>query len=153
MASSRPPYKRTLSGDEIAIARSRLAERWGIGRSHYWYPLSETTHPLTVEFPLVAVAVAKNSYLSFGVDLHDEASLYRKIRSFLDRRGVERVYEIWEEGDSFLLDLSLAEFRYGTGMEGYWFDEANDWVVYCSHENSVTLAGAIAEIVPKFRPA
>jgi hypothetical protein len=102
---------------------------------------------------VVAVAVAENPYLPFGVDLHDEVSLYRKIRSFLDRRGVKRVYEMWENGDSFLLDLSLAEFRYGTGMEGYWFAEANDWVVYCSHESSVTLAGAIAEIVPKFRPA
>ena len=27
------------------------------------------------------------------------------------------------------------------------FDESDDWVVYCSHESSITLAGTLARIV------
>lgn len=64
----------------------------------------------------------------------------------LERRGVERVFEIREHGECYQLDLALAEFRYGPGLEGYWFDETDDWVVYCSHEHSLTLAGSIAEV-------
>jgi hypothetical protein len=142
----RPPYKRTLPSEEVAAARKLLSEKWGI-TSGYWYPLSDTTHPLMAHFPLVAVALSKHEWLPPELAIHDEQALDLKIRSFLDRRGVKRVFELWEDGQSYFLDLALAEFRYGTGMEGYWFDEANDWVIYCSHEGSVTLAGEIAAII------
>ncbi|MEJ0060753.1 MAG: hypothetical protein WDM79_14765 [Terricaulis sp.] len=151
MVASGNPYRRTLSQEELAFAQKTLTERWGI-TTHYWYPLTESTHPLTAKFPLVAVSLDKRAYLPAGLEVHDEKALYRKIRSFLDRRGVKRVFEIWEHGESYSLDLSLAAFRYGPGLEGYWFDEASDWLVYCSHESSVTLAGAIAEIVAPPKP-
>lgn len=146
MSSPRPPYKRTLPHEEVAAARKMLGEKWGI-TSSYWYPLSDTTHPLTADFSLVAVALSKHEWLPPELEVHDGRALDRKIRSFLDKRGVKRVFELWEDGHSYFLDLALAQFRYWTGMEGYWFDEANNWVVYCSHEGSVTLAGEIASII------
>ncbi len=149
MAASAEPYRRVLSQEELAQANDTLADRWGIATVGYWYPLSETPHPLTAKFPLVAVSLDANWHAGPGLETYDEKELYRKIRSFLDRRGVQSVFEIWEDGDCYLLSLPLAAFRYG-GFEGFWFDETNDWLVYCSHEGSVTLAGAIAEIVAPY---
>ena len=48
------------------------------------------------------------------------------------------------------LDLELFEPVY-TGAEGSWTDSSFDWLVYASHESSVTVAGA--RLLPAFQQA
>jgi hypothetical protein len=46
------------------------------------------------------------------------------------------------------IDLALLEPVY-TGAEGYWTDASLNWLVYASHESSVTVAGQ--RLLPLFQ--
>jgi hypothetical protein len=35
------------------------------------------------------------------------------------------------------------------GEEGFWFDKSFDWLIYSSHESSITLAGLILPEIKK----
>jgi hypothetical protein len=138
-----------LTSNEVELARTNLLERWGIPRSGYWYPVSAASLKEKVQFHRIAVAIHDNPLgLPDGLKILPQQDVETRIREFLGKRGVKRVFELREDGDSYQVDLSLAEFMYTSpGLEGFWFDESDDWVVYCSHESSITLAGTIASIV------
>lgn len=63
---------------------------------------------------------------------------------------MSRVWELRElETDTNKeIDLALLEPVY-TGAEGYWTDASLDWLVYASHESSVTVAGE--RLLPELR--
>jgi hypothetical protein len=57
--------------------------------------------------------------------------------------GVARLWELPESSDDgeYELDLELFAPIY-TGSEGMWFDASETWMVFASHEGSVTISGA-----------
>jgi hypothetical protein len=52
--------------------------------------------------------------------------------------GTERVIEVTEEGEATELGLGLVEFD---GSETFWCTQALDWLVYASHEATLSVAG------------
>ena len=122
------PFRRTLTQAERLGWRDHLGRTWNAGRG-YWYPLNgrlpEAEH-------LVAVA----SELHAGCRMAE-------LRDAMAERGVRRVFELREHDvdASAELDVALFDPVY-TMSEGYWFDRSSDWLVYASHENTVTVAGA-----------
>lgn len=48
------------------------------------------------------------------------------------------------------LDLEIFEPAY-TGAEGFWTDRSFDWLIYASHEGSLTVAGR--QLLPAFQQA
>jgi hypothetical protein len=122
------PFRRVLTGDQSEAIWSRLRERWQIG-GDYWYPLTDCALPCVVAFDSHA----------FG-----EAVPLDRLRSILARRGEERIWELREYGPEYEQDLSLLEPWYN-GAEGYWSSGSLDWILYASHENSVTAGGWLLE--------
>jgi hypothetical protein len=126
MAIERLPYRRVLTTDESKAIWSRLRSRWEI-RDGYWYPLADCKLPAVVAFKTNA----------FG-----EALAYERLRHVLAARGIERLWELRECGPEYEEDLSLFEPFYN-GAEGYWSSGDLDWIVYASHESSVTVGGSL----------
>lgn len=129
MASSR-----ILSKSVAEAAWASLTRTWDIPPGgDCWFPLSPTASPAVIAFEAPAF------YAALGAEW---------LRSVLAARGVERVLHFPELDRVPPAEVPLAEaaFRYeGLPGEGYWCDagaERKDWLVYASHEGSVTLGGA-----------
>jgi hypothetical protein len=120
-------YRRVMSEIEENAIRERLKERWGI-EPGYWFPLSDD-RPDDVE--------------AFQ-DKHFESEVgTEKLVSLLQARGVTRVWEIGEGNRRYEVDVSHIEpyYFYGGGEECFWGDDSFDWIIYASHEGSITIGG------------
>ena len=58
----------------------------------------------------------------------------------LEARRIERVWALREYGPEYMEDLALFE-PYYNGAEGFWSSGDLDWIIYASHERSVTVGG------------
>jgi hypothetical protein len=59
----------------------------------------------------------------------------------LAESGIERVWELREYGPEYEIDLWLLEPSY-TGAEGFWTPDDMDWLIYASHESTITVTGS-----------
>jgi hypothetical protein len=123
-AIERLPYRRVLSSVESQSIWSCLRTRWQIPEG-YWYPLAECKLP---------------DILALKARAFDEAVAYERLRDILAARGIERVWELREYGPEYEEDLELFEPQYN-GAEGYWSSGDLNWIIYASHESSVTVGG------------
>ncbi len=124
-----PPllYERTMDRAESEAVWRGLAERWG---DSLGYPLTqgaETRSPAE----LIACDAA-----AFERALPPE-----QVRALLAAQGVERVWELTETAPDRDLDLGLVG-PFGDNSETHWTSESLDWMLYASHENSLTVDGA-----------
>jgi hypothetical protein len=124
------PYQRVLSQSESESVWSHLRERWQI-TDGYWFPLAECSLPDIAAFQ----------------DRHfNEFCSSFSLINLLLSRGVSRVWELREYGPEYEQDVSLFDPHYN-GAEGYWSSGDLGWVVYASHESSITVGGwLLAEI-------
>lgn len=118
------PFRRVLAKDESGAIWSRLRDRWQIPEG-YWYPLNSCTVP-DVE--------------AFDEHAFNDSVSPERLQGILRLRGVERVWEFREFGPEYEQDLSLFDPCYN-GAEGYWSSDSLNWIVYASHEGSVTIGG------------
>jgi hypothetical protein len=134
------PFRRALSAEESKRIWSELKTRWGL-EGFYWYPLDR---PDIAEPPLDALAL--------GAEPFFDPETQTRLRKVLAAIGVTRLWELRElDTDADCeLDLELFEPIY-TGAEGFWTDRSFDWLIYASHESSVTVAGA--RLMPAFKRA
>jgi hypothetical protein len=130
------PYRRCLREVEERRLRARLAQVWGIA-DHYWYPLAETRRP---------------DVLALQAPAFDRAIGGPGLQRIVGGWGVRRVWELREYAGSYELELSELMPHY-TGAEGYWTAVGKEWIVYASHESSVTVGGsALVEAVQQAWP-
>jgi hypothetical protein len=129
-AAAVPPLGHRLVLSQSARLRTgtRLRERRAVDpRRRCWYPLrAEPT-------PSDALALQQDwFYAEMGVEA---------LREALRRHGVARVWELNESrlDPEYEMDTSLCGFE---GIETYWSSHELDWLVYVSHESSITFAGA-----------
>jgi hypothetical protein len=128
-------YRRTLDPDTVRFWRQSIAMTWG-APDGYWYPLGDKTHP---------------SLVALGLHGIGEIALQERIGRFFSDNAVARVIELREFGEGYELDASAAVLSYTDG-EGFWTAAGGDWIVYCSHEGTITFGGKIAdEIGPEYR--
>jgi hypothetical protein len=124
------PYRRVLSPSEADSLWSRLRGRWDITNKS-WFPLAHCARPDIVAFQ----------------DRHfnDFCSVFNLV-DLLAARGISRVWELRECGPEYEQDVSLFD-PYYNGAEGFWSAGDLDWIVYASHESSITVGGwLLAEI-------
>jgi hypothetical protein len=121
-------YRRVLLSEESGAVWNRLRSTWGITRGAYWYPLdrSRAEKPDGVE--------------DFDAPGFSESVPLPTLRNLLTDHGDERIWELREYGPEYKLDLSAFEPNCN-GVEGYWCSERMDWVIYASHESSITIGG------------
>src|SRR5207253_8911353 len=98
---------------------------WGIVETYYWVTLGECEGK-DVE--------------AFQAPYFDEEIGPEKLRAMLQSHGVERVWELREYVPEYELELSAFEPYYNLA-EGYWCSEQMDWILYASHESSITIGG------------
>lgn len=132
------PYRRTLSEVERTLLWEDLREKWGIG--DFWYPLTDAKPADTEAF--------MDDY--FAAEVGIEA-----LKAILRARGIERIFELreFDHSPEYQLDIEGFNPAYTINGEGYWFAADMDWVIYASHENSITIAGEwLLEEIKKIWP-
>jgi hypothetical protein len=123
------PFRRALSFAESENLRSRLKKVWNIGDG-YWFPLREGPIPPNV--------------IAFHTEYFKKMDGAKLLRERLAERGVVRAFEVQEFGPDEPdneIEISILNPSYFWGGEQYCTDERLDWVVYASHESSITVAG------------
>ena len=130
------PFARELSQGEAADLWERVARKWELKHNH-WYPIYGPPRPANA--------------LAFLAEMFEANVTPTKLRSILRDHGVERFFLFSEfspigiQGGLPELEmaLELLEPRYGqaAGGEGYWFSIEMDWLIYASHESSITVGG------------
>jgi hypothetical protein len=121
------PFRRVLKEEHSKQLWEELRNTWGIDGS-YWFPLKEGPIPPHV--------------LAFHTDYFREISGAALLREALEKRGISTVFQIHEFGDPhYEVELGIFEPSYRDGGEQYSTSKQADWVVYASHESSITVCG------------
>jgi hypothetical protein len=121
------PYRRVMSESKRRRVARELSQRWQADPSrHYW-------HPLWVEAVPAGVFAAQDWYFHKDVGA-------ATLQGILLRHGIARVWQISPGRVPPALELHprLCTF---SGTEVYWSSRELDWLVYTSHEASITFAG------------
>jgi hypothetical protein len=136
--------KKVLNEDEINIYKDSLKSIWE-REKHYWYPLERCNRTDLISF--------KSSY----VDTDEKVEYFINL---LKQHSVKMVIEIWENDDGHTFEINNCIVQnafwrsndYFWNNEGYWFDDRSDWIIYISHEETITFGGdwIIKEIKSKW---
>jgi len=123
------PFRRVIGVDESKNLWNQLKIVWNIGEGS-WFPLRDGPIPPSV--------------MTFHVEYYEKMDGLRLLHEALMRRSISRVFELHEfdpdEPDNEI-ELSILKPAYLWGGEQYCTDKNVDWVVYASHESSITIAG------------
>lgn len=120
------PLRRVLGKEELQQLWETVNARWEVNPGHYWWPLREGPQPLDV--------------IAFHTDWFDGEKV-AILRAELISHGVDRIRELREFGE-WGCEQGIGRFEPTyNGEEGYWTSAELDWLVYASHESSITLAG------------
>jgi hypothetical protein len=114
------PYKRKLSKEESNHLRDILKCKWSFNGS-YWFPLQGDFKN--------AVFISKASI--------DEQQL-KEITGFIKNLSQDHAYIIAEDLVDYEIEKSLIDID---GYEEFVFDSTNSWIVYSSHEGTISFAG------------
>lgn len=121
------PHRRFLRKDESERLWNGLRKAWNIGEG-YWFPLKEGTPPPNI--------------LAFHTDYFQSIDGQRTLRDALEIRDVSNVFLLHEFGNpEYEVELGIFEPGYRDGGEQYSTSEHADWIVYASHELSMTIGG------------
>jgi hypothetical protein len=118
--------RRVFGKEELNQAWHRLDEGWDVKLHHHWWPLREGEPPQNV--------------IAFHEDWFDRDKI-AALRELLVGHGVDQVWELREFGEWGCEQPTMAIEPSYTGEEGYWMSSKVDWLIYVSHESSITLAG------------
>ena len=120
-------YSRELSKEEMDQLFKRLTIRWDIS-NHYWFPLYDTT---------------AQSIIAFDSEAYEKEFGHKNLRIILrEIIGLKEIIEIRElKYKGFVVKTETFEPSYEGIGEGYWFDSNMEWIIYCSHEGSITFGG------------
>jgi hypothetical protein len=123
------PYRRVIDDVESKQFWHQLQRVWGIGSGH-WFPLKQCPVPPNV--------------FAFHDDYFDKIDGVALLQNALQAHGIRKVFQLHEFGPpepEYEIDLSIFVPTYGSGGEQYSTSGLSDWVVYASHESSVTICG------------
>ncbi len=130
------PYRRVLSIAESDHIWSSLGSTWSIPARSYWYPLCETS--------------VANIEAFKAKDFHESVPAQALSRK-LAHLKVECVWELREYGPEYVEDVELFDPFYN-GAEGVWTAPGYAWVIYASHESTITVAGTLLSEIKHMWP-
>ena len=119
---------REVEGSERDQLMLRLGNEWSV-KGSYWYPISginEEKRPVHTE--------------AFQAKYFEQELTHNTLRQIFATRGITTLFEMRENGEMAEIELIQLHPFY-TGLEGFWFTEKLDWLIYASHESSVTVGG------------
>lgn len=116
-----------LDSTKADFLKERIESTWDITQ-HYWYPLYKCT---------------RSDVLAFNDDYIEgiEAKI-RDVRHILLKLNYDSAYEMNEDRLVWLIDTdSLVPAMGKDNDERFWFSEDMSWIIYASHEGSITFGG------------
>lgn len=117
------PFRRVLSPPEADALDRAFAARWGT-----WYG----GWPSRADLP---------PHLTLHAEVMEHLPVLDAVRAFFAARAIARVFHLCEFGDSYERDSADTDVSYD-GREGRWFATDAPWMIYASHESSITFGGA-----------
>jgi hypothetical protein len=131
------PFRRTLGSEEHMQLHHAFTQSWGT-----WYGGSVDRNPS--QSPVVTLHVAAMK----------EPESYDALRAVLIERGIPRLFELREHGTGFEIETNIAAFTYN-GAEGFWTSADFGWMVYASHESSISFGSSwlvehMRSLIPEF---
>lgn len=128
-----------LKEEESKRIRLELKRVWHIDEG-YWFPLKRGPIPAHI--------------LAFHTDYFRSIAGQQLVRKELEKRNVSTVFLLHEFGDpEYEIDLGIFEPGYRDGGEQYSTSKQMDWMIYASHESSITICGQwLTEIFPELHP-
>ncbi|MCG7408345.1 hypothetical protein MH117_13010 [Paenibacillus sp. ACRRX] len=123
--------QKVIIPEEVSRNLRKDMERvWDIGQP-YWYPLFDCSREDLIAFD--------SEYIESEEKLND-------IIAMLTHHGVEQVIEFLETGETFNIQVSnlYPYYCYNgdlSGGEGFWTSQSMDWIIYASHEGTITFGG------------
>lgn len=108
----------------------KLKSTWDI-KKRYWYPLEKCV---------------RNDVISFDSEYINKSAKISFIKSILEEHDVVKLYEFREHGLAYEID-NISDYTlwqsddYFMCNEGFWFDDTMSWIIYKSHEDSITFGG------------
>lgn len=130
------PYTRVLPPEEAQEIWGSVEGAWRLRRREPWYPLAGARRPDIEAFQAPCLLRS----LTPG-----------RLAAFLAERGVTRVWELREYGPEYEIDVSAFEPGYD-GAEGFWTSADLGWIIYASHESSITVGGWLLEELKRAWP-
>jgi len=117
-----------LTDKESAAIWIRVAAAWDI-RPVFYYPLEDTS--------------SRRDLLALETSLFHAADGVNQLRRALGAHGVDRCWEFHEFKHLPTKRIAIREWSaIYAGTERFWTSEPLDWLLYLSHEESITLGGA-----------
>jgi hypothetical protein len=117
---------RALTPSELEDIWISLAVIWDVDQ-HYWYPLRESLP-------------RRDDCEAFYTPFFEIELGHEKVRQILISHSLLAVYELREGGTGEMVAVEDLEFYYSS-LEGYWTFSDYSWLIYASHESSITFAG------------
>ncbi|MCL2695310.1 MAG: hypothetical protein FWE69_03180 [Clostridiales bacterium] len=117
-------FRRKLGKNESEKIRKKLAEKWNYDGS--WYPIGGNPHE-------EALYLMEKYITPFEKEINDI------IRSI----SLSRYYTIDEFGDDYkrsVADFTIPSYKY-VGSETLCCDDTFDWIIYVSHESTISFGG------------
>ncbi|MEM8638174.1 MAG: hypothetical protein AAGG51_05030 [Cyanobacteria bacterium P01_G01_bin.54] len=119
-------YRRVLTQKENDYHWQRLKDIWNLENGCY-YPLD--------------LVITEQPVLAFWDVFFEDEFGFDDLRNILRLHEVNRIIGLFESQLGHELEVATFEPIYSSRGEGYWFSEDYDWLVYASHESSITLGG------------
>jgi hypothetical protein len=105
----------------------KLKSIWDI-EEHYWYPLNDCKREDVIAF--------NSEYIE---DIESKVS---DIQNILVEQNIYQILEMHEDRTVYVIESKSLDPSYdGLYGEMFWFNENMDWIIYASHEGSITFGG------------
>ena len=106
---------------------TKLKSVWDIEK-HYWYPLYDCK---------------RSDVIAFNDDyIEDIESKISDIKNFLWSQNRNQIFEMHEDRTVWVIETNALDPSYDVRyLERFWFDEDMNWIIYASHEGSITFGG------------
>ena len=125
------PYFRVLTEAEAFFVKGKLAEFWDCRENQYWYPLSAVTVPSDQLFYLPASSL-EGRLVELGALLH------------LPEKHAFCLGESWFTLPNCVETGELSDYA---GSECFYAAKDFRWLIYFSHEETVSFAGSIVPMI------
>lgn len=108
--------------------KRRICAIWGVDDSYYWYPLSTP--------PRLDVIAFDSDYIE------DVDQKIKDIQQWIRNQQTELIFELHEDRTLWRIDTASLDPCYdGRYLERYWFDQQMNWIIYASHESTISFGG------------
>jgi hypothetical protein len=121
------PYRRVLGESDSKQVRQKLRARWNV--NGYWFPLAECDPRMNI--------------IAFHEELWNQRDGTYLLHQAMQERAIDRCFLLREGPTDYEIDRSLIKPSYD-GLESFLTSDF-EWLVYCSHESSITVAGWLAD--------